>query len=105
MMGENFKRAQKAERFLWLALTPEGTRKWTPGWKTGFYKIAINSGSPVGFVSLDYSSKVCQMLGFFNLTGDVNSDMTDIANLYINVKGFHPYEASPIVPIIRPGQD
>jgi 1-acyl-sn-glycerol-3-phosphate acyltransferase len=36
----------KNDRFC-LALAPEGTRKWMPHWKTGFYRIAVEADVPI----------------------------------------------------------
>jgi 1-acyl-sn-glycerol-3-phosphate acyltransferase len=40
-----------------LALSPEGTRKKTERWKTGFYYISRSAGVPVIKVAFDYGKK------------------------------------------------
>lgn len=42
---------------LFLALSPEGTRKWMPYWKTGFYRIAKAAGVPIVLAFIDYDKK------------------------------------------------
>ena len=46
----------KSERFF-LALSPEGTRKWMPYWKTGFYRIAKAANVPIVLAHIDYRKK------------------------------------------------
>lgn len=40
-----------------LALSPEGTRKKVPRWRTGFYWVASGAGVPIVPVALDFSRK------------------------------------------------
>jgi 1-acyl-sn-glycerol-3-phosphate acyltransferase len=49
--------AFKAEEHLFLALSPEGTRKWIPYWKTGFYRIADAANVPIVLAFIDYGKK------------------------------------------------
>ena len=42
------------DRFFWLALSPEGTRHASTGWRSGFYRVADLAEVPVGLVLLDY---------------------------------------------------
>lgn len=46
----------KRDKF-WFALSPEGTRKWQPHWKTGFYRIARAANVPIVLAFIDYPSK------------------------------------------------
>ena len=45
------------EEQLYFGLAPEGTRKKTEGWKTGFYRIAMGAGVPVYLGLLDYGRR------------------------------------------------
>jgi len=40
-----------------LALSPEGTRKKLPKWRTGFFHVAHGAGVPIVPVALDYSTR------------------------------------------------
>lgn len=42
---------------LFLALSPEGTRKWMPYWKTGFYRIADAANVPIVLAFIDYGKR------------------------------------------------
>jgi 1-acyl-sn-glycerol-3-phosphate acyltransferase len=46
-----------AEDQLFLALAPEGTRRWKPYWKTGFYQIAKSANVPIVLAFIDYKNK------------------------------------------------
>ena len=45
------------EDHLFLALAPEGTRRWKPYWKTGFYQIAKSAKVPIVLAFIDYKYK------------------------------------------------
>ena len=49
--------AFKTSDRLFLALSPEGTRKWTPYWKTGFYRIADASNVPIVLAFIEYGKR------------------------------------------------
>ena len=82
--------------FFWLAITPEGTRKKTLGWRSGFYHIALETNYPVGFVYLDYGKKTIGLTSFFKMTGDEETDFARIREIYEGKLGFYPENMSPI---------
>ncbi|MEN9538353.1 MAG: hypothetical protein RLZZ126_588 [Pseudomonadota bacterium] len=86
---------QSGELF-WLGLAPEGTRKFLPGWRSGFYQTALGAGVPLGLIRLDYGQKEVDVLNFIRLTGDVQADMARIAGFYDGVKGLVPGRAAPV---------
>jgi len=65
-----------------LALSPEGTRKRTGQWKTGFYRVAVASGVPIVPVAFDWSSRTIHLLPPFQPTGDTQRDIGWIRGLY-----------------------
>ncbi len=81
---------------LLLAITPEGTRSRTPGWKSGFYRIARAAGVPVVIAAIDYAGRRIGLLATLELTGDEAADMARIAALYRGCRGRRPELASPI---------
>lgn len=95
-MVERLVRSQAQEEFFWLALSPEGTRKYMPGWRSGFYQTAWRAGVPLGIASLDYGRKEIRVQYFFSLTGHTAQDMGRIAQAIGSVSGLHPQQASPI---------
>ena len=84
------------DQFFWLALTPEGTRKWTPGWRSGFYQVALNAGVPLGICRVNYADKTVHVLDFLQLSGQREQDMQRIAQALGGSQGKHPALAAPI---------
>ncbi|MBN2158228.1 MAG: lysophospholipid acyltransferase family protein [Spirochaetes bacterium] len=72
------------ERFV-LAIAPEGTRKRTSHWKTGFYRIAEGARVPVLLGFLDYASKTGGAGPLITTTGDIEKDMRVIREFYQTV--------------------
>lgn len=101
---DTFHEHAQAGRLLWLAAAPEGTRKWTPGWRSGFYQVALGAGVPLGVVRLDWGAREIRFVDFLSLSGDEASDYARIAALYAGVQGYHPEQGSPIEPW-RPSKD
>ena len=93
---------ERANQFLWLGLSPEGTRKYTEGWRSGFYQLALRSKLPLGVVRLDYKKKELKFEGFIKLTGDVEVDYAYLRKMYEDVEGFHVHQAAPIRPLPTP---
>jgi 1-acyl-sn-glycerol-3-phosphate acyltransferase len=83
--------------YFWLGLAPEGTRKYTPGWRSGFYRVAVACDVPLLVVTLDYSRRECKLNQFLKLSGDEVQDMARIAALCAPVQGLRPENMSPTV--------
>jgi 1-acyl-sn-glycerol-3-phosphate acyltransferase len=92
---------QLAEKFrcsdeLVLVLSPEGTRSKVDLWKSGFYRIASQTGVPIGLGYLDYKRKLCGLGMFVIPSGNVNEDMDKIRAFYRNIRGKYPHlESEP----------
>ena len=82
--------------YFWLVITPEGTRKKTPGWRSGFYRLANLTGYPVGLAYLDYVKKEIGITRFVYLQGDEQSDMQFIQQEYMGKIGRFPESMTPI---------
>ncbi|WP_333617885.1 1-acyl-sn-glycerol-3-phosphate acyltransferase [Dietzia sp.] len=76
-----------------LVITPDGTRGGHTHWKTGFYRIARESGLPVTLGFVDRSTRTTGLGPTFELTGDVAADMDRIRAFYSDKSGFHPKKA------------
>ncbi len=83
-------------RFFWLALSPEGTRKHSSGWRSGFYQVALLSGVPLGVCSVNYRLKTVDISHFIALSGDVASDMQRISEVLAGAIGKRAELAAPI---------
>lgn len=73
-----------------LAVTPEGTRKKTNHWKTGFLRIAYGAKVPIQLAAIDYAEKEISLTEVFEPTYDLNTDMKRIKEYYKHFQGRHP---------------
>jgi 1-acyl-sn-glycerol-3-phosphate acyltransferase len=79
-----------------LIIATEGTRSLQPGWKSGFYRIALAAGVPVVMATVDYEKHEVGLLATITLTGDEAADMAQIALCYEGRRGYRHEQASPI---------
>lgn len=79
-----------------LALAPEGTRKWMPYWKTGFYRIAVEAEVPIVLCFIDYSGKKMGIGDVFRPTGDRDKDLRYLQVFYASYVPRHPENMGPI---------
>ena len=77
------------EHFVW-ALSPEGTRRRTDRWKTGFYHVAHGAGVPIVLASLDYARKEIGLGPAFTPTGALEADLTTIREHYADKRARNP---------------
>ena len=82
--------------FFWLGLSPEGTRKRSDGWRSGFYQTALQADVPLGLAQLDFGKRKVVVRNFIRLSGEVAADMRRIAASFDGVRGQNPENASPI---------
>jgi 1-acyl-sn-glycerol-3-phosphate acyltransferase len=75
---------------LLLVVAPEGTRKRSSGWKTGFYHIARGAGVPILCIAFDYGPKVIRFGPAIEPSGDLERDLETIRAAYSQVSGKHP---------------
>jgi 1-acyl-sn-glycerol-3-phosphate acyltransferase len=78
----------RAERLV-LAVSPEGTRAKTAGWRSGFYHIAHGAGVPLVFSVLDYGTRTISLTGHLYPSGDYPADLALIQTHYATAKGKH----------------
>ena len=79
-----------------LAVLPEGTRKRTPYWKSGFYHIANGARVPMVLGFADYRRKVGGLGPAIMPSGDAEADMAAIRAFYIGVVGKRPEQFGEI---------
>lgn len=73
-----------------FAITPEGTRKLSNKWKSGFYHIAIKANVPILLSYIDYEKKEVGIGRVFYPTGDFEKDFKEIEDFYRGRKARHP---------------
>ncbi len=65
-----------------IVLSPEGTRKYTPRWRSGFYWIARQAGIPILPVAFDFSRRAIHVFPLFHPTGEQERDIAALRGLY-----------------------
>lgn len=83
---EKFNRADN----LFIALSPEGTRKKVDKLRTGFYHIAKKAGVPIVMVGLDYAKKELSIAEPFYTSDDEAADFRKIIRFFAPLKGYYP---------------
>ncbi len=73
-----------------LVIPPEGTRKKTDYWKSGFYRIALAAKVPVHLGRVCIATKTVDFGDPLPLTGDVHIDMDRIRAWYEGAVGVNP---------------
>jgi 1-acyl-sn-glycerol-3-phosphate acyltransferase len=74
-----------------VLLTPEGTRKYNPNWKRGFYYIAKAAQVPVYPVYICYEKKEIGFADPFPLSNNVEQDIEKLKQFYRQFKGKNPH--------------
>ena len=82
------------DRFL-LGMAAEGTRSKSDYWKSGFYRIAMQTGLPITLAFLDAPSKTVGWGPTFTPSGDVKADMEKLREFFKDKRGFNPDQATP----------
>jgi len=84
--------AMNKSEYMHLAIAPEGTRKKTENWKTGFHTIARACNVPVYLGYFDWKTKTVGRGVKFELTDDAKADLKRIRAYYKEkgVVGRHP---------------
>ncbi len=89
VVGEVLARIRAGEIF-GLVVTPDGTRTGHTHWKSGFYRIARESGLPITLGYVDRTTMTTGLGPTIELTGDVATDMNLIRAFYADKSGVRP---------------
>jgi 1-acyl-sn-glycerol-3-phosphate acyltransferase len=73
-----------------LLIPPEGTRKYNPNWKKGFYYISKKAKIPIIMGYIDYENKIGGLGPVFNISDNVDQDITTLKDFYRTIKGKYP---------------
>lgn len=85
----------RREQF-YLAIAPEGTRRGTTELKSGFYRLALAAGVPLGCAFIDYSRREAGIQDYLTLSGDESADLKRISEIYAGRHGKHPAQEGRI---------
>lgn len=81
---------------MFLVLAPEGTRRRTEYWKSGFYRVAVESGVPLALGYLDYKRRAGGLGPVLTLTGDAEADLARMREFYAGITARHPEDFGEI---------
>lgn len=100
-VGQLKREYERAQEF-YVAITPEGTRSRTDHWKSGFYRLALATGTPVGLGFADYPSKRIGIDTYIVLSASEEEDLARLRAYYSDKRGFHP-ELQGDIRFVHPG--
>lgn len=80
----------RSEERLVVAIAPEGTRKRTSTWHTGFLRIALEADVPVCLAVIDFRMKRAMIHDVFEPSGNLDADMRAIKKYYSPFTGKYP---------------
>lgn len=81
---------------LFIVIAPEGTRKRTDHWKSGFYRAAVAAGVPLGLAFIDYPGRQVGIDTYIELSGDEEHDLARIRAYYCGKRGRYPEHAGDV---------
>lgn len=84
------------DSYFWLGLSPEGTRRFVNGWRSGFYQSAVQGQVPLCVVALDFGKREVRANSFLRLLGEPEADLQRIRVLLADARGKIPSNASPV---------
>ncbi|MGH3359918.1 MAG: 1-acyl-sn-glycerol-3-phosphate acyltransferase [Nocardioidaceae bacterium] len=89
VVGGLAERAASDDSFV-IVIAAEGTREKQEYWKSGFYRLARDTGLPVSLGFIDGPSRTIGFGPTLELSGDVAADMDIIRAFYADKRGVHP---------------
>jgi 1-acyl-sn-glycerol-3-phosphate acyltransferase len=95
-MAQRLREARERDQFMWLALAPEGTRRFDDGLRSGFYRVAVQAQVPLGLAGLDFAHREVALVDFLQLCGEPQADLAAIAARLGHHRGRRPEWAAPI---------
>lgn len=73
-----------------VMVTPEGTRKHAPKWKSGFYHIALGAGVPILVGFLDYKNKIAGIGPCLYPNGEMDAQIEELMAFGRTIEGKYP---------------
>lgn len=95
-MARELAEAKEKGEFMWLALAPEGTRRYQDSWRSGFYHVALAAKVPLALVYFDFAERVVSVEKFITLSGNVDEDIRRVAEYLAHRVGKRPADAAPV---------
>ena len=95
MIGQLTEAFTKSESF-YMCIAPEGTRSKSDHWKTGFYRLALEAGVPVGLAFIDFGKKRIGVERWVSLSGNEEADLALFRTFYADKTARYPDKAGDI---------
>ena len=95
-MAQRLREARERDEFMWLGLSPEGTRRLTAGWRSGFHQVALQAEVPVVLAYLDYPRREVGLDSAWRLSGDARADLACFARRLQGRTGRRAALAAPV---------
>jgi 1-acyl-sn-glycerol-3-phosphate acyltransferase len=86
---QSIARFARSEQYI-LGVSPEGTRRAAPEWRTGFHRIAVGAGVPIVPAALDYRRRVVEFMPAVVPTADMAGDIAGLRRLFSSTMAHHP---------------
>ncbi len=80
---------KNSDKFL-FALYPEGATRKVLKWKTGFWHIADETGTPIQILKVDYTTRSSIFSTVIETSGNIDQDMKLIQKHFIGIKSKNP---------------
>nr|WP_255774815.1 1-acyl-sn-glycerol-3-phosphate acyltransferase [Microbulbifer zhoushanensis] len=95
-LAQQMSRAYRSNDKMWMAITPEGTRKRVSKWKTGFLRIAYAADVPILLIAWDFPNKRICVDSLYQPTGNLDEDMAEIQRRFASYRGRKPENQTPV---------
>lgn len=79
----------RCEKFV-LVITPEGSRKSVARWKTGFYRIALATGTPITLAYADFGRRVVGIGPTCHPTGEKEVQIEEMRDFFREITPRNP---------------
>ncbi|HEX8726841.1 MAG TPA: lysophospholipid acyltransferase family protein [Gemmatimonadaceae bacterium] len=86
VVAQSVRRFDEMDRMV-IGISPEGTRKAVPRWRTGFYFIAKGAGVPIVPVAFDWSRHLLVVGPPLAPGDDMNADLQALARFFESARG------------------
>lgn len=90
----DFIKEHKEHNFI-IAVTPEGTRSKSNGWKEGFYHIAKKADCPIYMATIDYPTSTLNIWKKFYTTDNKDNDIQQLLDIAATAQGKNPENQYP----------
>ena len=93
LVEEMVRRFNRTDRLV-VAIAPEGTRRRTDRWHTGFLRIAHEAHVPLCLAAIDYKEKHIQVRDVLETSGDITADLAYVKQFDSRFNGKYPEKFS-----------